>query len=51
MPETMSESDSATSRVALQAFPNTRWSVVLAARGKPSAASAEALETICRAYW
>jgi RNA polymerase sigma-70 factor (ECF subfamily) len=51
MPETMSESDSATSQGAPRAFPNTRWSVVLAARGEPSAASAEALETICRAYW
>jgi RNA polymerase sigma factor (sigma-70 family) len=32
-------------------FPNTRWSVVLAARQRPSPESAVALETICRAYW
>jgi RNA polymerase sigma factor (sigma-70 family) len=31
-------------------FPNTRWSVVLAAR-QPSPESASALETICREYW
>ena len=31
-------------------FPNTRWSVVLAAR-RQTAESAAALETICRAYW
>jgi DNA-directed RNA polymerase specialized sigma24 family protein len=33
------------------AFPPTRWSLVLAARQRPSPASAEALETVCRAYW
>jgi hypothetical protein len=32
-------------------FPNTRWSVVLAARGRSSPESAAALEAICRAYW
>ena len=32
-------------------FPNTRWSVVLAARQQSSPESAAALETICRAYW
>ena len=32
-------------------FPNTRWSVVLAARQRSSPESAAALETICRAYW
>jgi RNA polymerase sigma-70 factor (ECF subfamily) len=32
-------------------FPNTRWSVVLAARQRPSPESAAALEAICRAYW
>lgn len=31
-------------------FPDTRWSVVLAAR-KPSPESAVALDAICRAYW
>jgi RNA polymerase sigma factor (sigma-70 family) len=31
-------------------FPNTRWSVVLAAR-QPTPESAAALEAICRAYW
>ena len=32
-------------------FVTTRWSVVLAARGKSSPESATALETLCRAYW
>lgn len=32
-------------------FPNTRWSVVLAARQQFSPESAAALEMICRAYW
>jgi RNA polymerase sigma-70 factor (ECF subfamily) len=36
---------------APRVFPNTRWSVVLAATQRPSPESAAALETICRAYW
>jgi RNA polymerase sigma-70 factor (ECF subfamily) len=32
-------------------FPDTRWSLVLAARQRSSPESAVALETICRAYW
>jgi RNA polymerase sigma factor (sigma-70 family) len=32
-------------------FPNTRWSVVLAARQRSSPESGAALEAICRAYW
>ena len=36
---------------ATRTFPNTRWSVVLAARRQTSPESAAALETICRAYW
>ena len=32
-------------------FATTRWSVVLAATGTPSPASAAALEAICHAYW
>lgn len=32
-------------------FPHTRWSLVHAASGEPSAESAEALETLCSAYW
>jgi RNA polymerase sigma-70 factor (ECF subfamily) len=32
-------------------FPNTQWSVVLAARQPQSPESAAALEAICRAYW
>jgi RNA polymerase sigma-70 factor (ECF subfamily) len=44
------DSDSA-SKEAPRVFPNTRWSVVLAARQKASPESAEALEAICRAYW
>lgn len=35
---------------APRAFPNTRWSVVLAAR-QPSPESAAAIEALCRAYW
>jgi RNA polymerase sigma factor (sigma-70 family) len=35
---------------APRGFPNTRWSVVLAAR-QPSPESAAALEAICQAYW
>lgn len=45
---------SMTSRAANESpriFPNTRWSVVLAARQQFSPESAAALETICRAYW
>lgn len=34
-----------------QAFPPTRWSVVLAAQQVPSPAADAALETLCRAYW
>jgi DNA-directed RNA polymerase specialized sigma24 family protein len=33
------------------AFVPTQWSVILAARGKNSAESAQALEALCRAYW
>jgi DNA-directed RNA polymerase specialized sigma24 family protein len=32
-------------------FPNTRWSVVLAATKRPSPESAVALETLCCLYW
>jgi DNA-directed RNA polymerase specialized sigma24 family protein len=32
-------------------FPNTRWSVVLAAKQRTSAESTAALEAICHAYW
>jgi RNA polymerase sigma-70 factor (ECF subfamily) len=38
------------SSAAPRVFPNTRWSVVLAAR-QPSPESAAALEAICQAYW
>jgi DNA-directed RNA polymerase specialized sigma24 family protein len=34
-----------------RAFPQTRWSVVVAARRETSKESAAALESICRAYW
>ena len=33
------------------AFPPTRWSVVLAAKQRPSPESDAALEAVCRAYW
>ena len=36
---------------APRVFPNTRWSVVLAATQRPSPETAAALEAICRAYW
>jgi RNA polymerase sigma-70 factor (ECF subfamily) len=36
---------------APRVFPNTRWSVVLAATQRQSPESAAALEAICRAYW
>jgi RNA polymerase sigma-70 factor (ECF subfamily) len=36
---------------APRSFPNTRWSVVLAARQQFSPDSAAALEAICRTYW
>ncbi|MDB6019860.1 MAG: polymerase, sigma-24 subunit, subfamily [Pedosphaera sp.] len=36
---------------APKVFPNTRWSVVLAATQRHSPESAVALEAICRAYW
>jgi RNA polymerase sigma factor (sigma-70 family) len=39
------------SSAAPRIFPHTRWSVVLAARKRPSPESAAALEAICRAYW
>jgi RNA polymerase sigma-70 factor (ECF subfamily) len=32
-------------------FPQTKWTVVLAAGGTPSPASAAALERLCSAYW
>jgi len=43
-------SNPSTTHETARAFPLTRWSVVLAARGQ-APASADALETICRAYW
>lgn len=39
------------SRDATRRFPHTRWSLVLAATRWDSAASAAALESLCRAYW
>ncbi len=42
--------NNATSSQTSRAFPNTRWSLVLAIR-QPSAEAAVALETICRDYW
>jgi RNA polymerase sigma factor (sigma-70 family) len=41
----------ASSGEAPKVFPNTRWSVVLAAARRDSPESAKALETICQAYW
>lgn len=44
-------SSQASSSDAPRVFPNTRWSVVLAATQRHSPESAAALEAICRAYW
>jgi RNA polymerase sigma factor (sigma-70 family) len=46
-----SMSSHASSSDAPRVFPNTRWSVVLAATQQPSPESTAALEAICRAYW
>lgn len=43
--------ESVTSSALHQAFPPTRWSVVLAARQHSTPESAAALESICQAYW
>lgn len=40
-----------TTSAGQNAFPQTRWSVVLAAKRQSSEVSVVALETICRAYW
>ena len=40
-----------TSNALPQAFPPTRWSLVLAARKESSPQGAAALEAVCRAYW
>lgn len=47
----MSVSSQVTSSDAPSIFPNTHWSVVLAATQRDSPASTAALEAICRAYW
>jgi len=44
-------SSQATSSEAPRLFPNTHWSVVLAATQQSSPESAAALEALCRAYW
>ena len=44
-------SSPASSTAAPGIFPNTRWSVVLAATRPDSPESAAALDAICRAYW
>jgi RNA polymerase sigma-70 factor (ECF subfamily) len=47
----MGMSDTKTSSALPQAFPLTRWSLVVSARQQPSPESAAALEAVCRAYW
>jgi DNA-directed RNA polymerase specialized sigma24 family protein len=42
---------SGTSIPAPNAFPHTRWSVVLAARNGEASESAAALESLCQSYW
>ena len=44
-------SDTKTSSALPQAFPLTRWSLVVSARQQPSPESAAALEAVCCAYW
>jgi RNA polymerase sigma-70 factor (ECF subfamily) len=44
-------SGTVTSSEAPQTFPQTQWSVVLAAKQQHSSDSAAALEALCRAYW
>ena len=44
-------SNQASSSEGPRIFPNTRWSLVLAARQPQSPETAAALEAICRAYW
>jgi RNA polymerase sigma factor (sigma-70 family) len=44
-------SNQVTSSEGPRVFPNTRWSLVLAARQPQSPESTAALEAICRAYW
>ena len=44
-------STSASSREVPRRFPQTRWSLVLAATRKNSGESAVALEALCRTYW
>jgi RNA polymerase sigma-70 factor (ECF subfamily) len=44
-------SNTSSSSEGARAFPNTRWSLVLAATGKEAPESAAALESLCRAYW
>ncbi len=43
--------NSQVSSEAAHAFPNTRWSMVLAARAEETPDSLAALEQLCRAYW
>jgi RNA polymerase sigma-70 factor (ECF subfamily) len=43
--------DETTSPDGAQVFPATRWTVVLAAGGKPSPESTAALERLCASYW
>lgn len=46
-----SRADDSGSGNGLRVFPNTRWSVVLAAARPGSPESAAAIEAICRSYW
>jgi len=49
----MNSEPAATSGTALRAdvFATTRWTVVLAARGKPAPAADAAMAELCRTYW
>jgi DNA-directed RNA polymerase specialized sigma24 family protein len=47
----MDESNSGTSRVERQVFPNTHWSVVLAAGRSDTQRAHAALSHLCESYW
>jgi RNA polymerase sigma factor (sigma-70 family) len=51
MPKMTSGHSKSSSGAPRDCFVTTRWSLVLAARQRPSPESAAALEAVCRAYW
>lgn len=47
----MTAAETPAGRERAAGFIQTRWTVVLSARDPNSPAAADALETLCRAYW